>query len=293
MTLLDLNAVRASWRFPLQHAGAVIAGAAVYAVLFAAQNMLGANAGADAPSAGPLALVFGLAAFAAFIFSYAAWGRLALGRGGAGGLLGHQLGADERRLALVALLVFILVFTVVGTAFLALAFMVAALAVINVPEGAPQPDAGSVDVLSLLGPGEMAVAAVAGTAFALFSLWFTLRLVLAFPATLAANRIQVLTAWPLSGKRRAITLALTLLLAAGPGLLALAVLNLASAAVLGAWPGGATSAVEALGGPAGAGYFAVSAVHGFIKMALIGAPVAAALCALYDTFTETDANAAA
>jgi hypothetical protein len=189
----------------------------------------------------------------------------------------------------VAVLVLILVFTVIGTAFLAVAFMLAGLALINVDATAEPPE-GFVNVFALYGPGESAVAIIIGAVFALFSLWFFLRLALAYPATVDQQRVQVLTAWPLSGRRRALEMVVTLVLAAAPGLLALTAINLASSALLGAWPGAAQSAAGEAGLSVNAAGLAVSAlVYGFAKMALLGAPCVAALCALYVKYrTESE-----
>jgi len=117
---------------------------------------------------------------------------------------------------------------------------------------------------------------------------------LAYPATVDQQRVQVLTAWPLSGRRRALEMVVTLVLAAAPGVAVLIGFNALSDALIGAWPGAAQSA--AVSGPGQDGLsvapaaFAVSAlVYGFGKMALVGAPCAAALCALYVKYrSESD-----
>jgi len=258
--------------------------AALYAPVFAAQSVWSAQAAVGAPGAAPLAILAALVGLAVFVVSLAAWGRAAFGTD-AGGLFGHRLGADERRLGVVALLLLVLTFTVVGTAFLALAFMIAALALINVDPDAPAPE-GQIDIFALLGPGETTVAVIVIAAFALFSLWFFLRLALAYPASLARG----LTAWPMSGGGRALEMLVSVLVACAPGVAALLVVNWISNAVLGAWPASASSAAS--GGEIDVDLVAfalVSAVHGAVKIALVGAPAALVLCRLYDKAAREDA----
>jgi hypothetical protein len=280
MTLLDLPSVRAAWRFPLHHPGPVAFGAALYAPVFALQSVGSAQAALAVPGAAPLAILAALAALAVFVISLAAWARLALSEERSG-LFAHRLGQDEARLGIAAVLLLILTFTVVGTAFLALAFMIAALALINVDPQAPAPE-GGIDIFALLGPGELAVAVIVIAAFALFSAWFFLRLALAYPATLALGKVQVLTAWPMSGRGRAVEVLLTVLAACAPGAVVLIVLNLLSQSLLGAWPGSASSALAdgALGLDLMV-FAGASAVYGFFKIALVGAPAARALCGLF------------
>ncbi|MFW5659916.1 MAG: hypothetical protein ACOC20_01845 [Oceanicaulis sp.] len=288
MTLLDPGVIADAFRFPFRNARLVAAGAGLYAVVFAVQTVITAYAAAGVGWAAMAAVVTVLAAFAAFVVALAAWGRVALQRGSAA--LG--LGGDEGRLLWVCVLVLILVFTVIGTAFLALAFMLAGLALINV-DAAQEPPEGFVNIFALYGTGELFVAIALGAVFVLFSLWFFLRLALAYPATVDQGRVQVLTAWPLSGRRRAVEMIVTLVLAAAPGVAVLIGFNVLSDALVGAWPGAAQSAVQ---GPTGEGAMSVSPIafafvaliYGAAKMALVAAPCAAALCALYLKYRAAD-----
>lgn len=280
MTVFDPSVTRAAWRFPLAHFGPVAFAALIYAPLFALQSVWSAQSAIGAPGAAPLAILAAFAALGVFVVSLSSWGRLAFGQGAAG-FFSHQLGADEKRLAVAALLLLVLTFTVVGTAFLALAFMLAALALINVDPDAPAPE-GGIDIFALLGPSEMTVAVIVIAAFALFSFWFFLRLALAYPSTLALGRIQVLSAWTLSGRKRSIEMLTTLLAVCAPGIAILVAFNVLSAALLGAWPGYASSAVtdRALSvDPLTFGL--VCLVYGAVKVAVLGAPAANALCRLY------------
>jgi hypothetical protein len=281
--------VRAAWRFIIDHPGPVAFAALLYAPVFAAQSVWSAEAAVGAPGAAPLAILAALIGLAVFVVSLAAWGRVALHGDGAG-LFAHRLGADERRMGVVALLLLVLTFTVLGTAFLAVAFMIAALALINVDPDAPAPE-GRIDIFAMFGPGETVVAVIVITAFALFSLWFFLRLALAYPATMALGRVQVLTAWPLSRGLRAAQMLTGTLVACAPGLLILAALNLISNAVLGAWPLSAASATQGDAVDVSLTAFAlVSAIHGALKIALIGAPTAIVLCRIHDRAAQEDAE---
>jgi hypothetical protein len=292
MMLIDLSAVRAAWRFLADNPGPIVFAALLYAPVFAAQSVWSAQAAVGSPGAAPLAILAALAGLAVFVVSLSAWGRLTLHSDGAG-VFAHRLGKDEQRLGVVTLLLFVLTFTVVGTAFLAVAFMIAALALINVDAEAPAPE-GRIDIFAMFGPGEMAVAIIVIGAFALFSFWFFLRLALAYPATVALGRVQVLTAWPLSRGNRAAQMLTSTLLACVPGALVLAVLNVVSNALLGAWPLSASSATsgEAVSVNLIA-FAAVSALHGVVKIALIGAPAAVVLCLVYQRVSAEDRTAPA
>lgn len=289
MKLLELSDVRAAWRFVTENPGPVGFAALLYAPIFAAQSVWSAQAAVAAPGAAPLAILAALGGIAVFVVSLTSWGRIALRRE-VGGVFGHKLGAQERRMGIVALLLLVLTFTVIGTAFLTLAFMIAALALINVDPDAPAPE-GRIDIFALFGPGEAVVAVVIITAFTLGSLWFFLRLALAYPASMALGRVQVLTAWPLSRGTRAARMLVTVLVAAAPGLGLLAVLNFISQALIGAFPMSASSAVS--GGAVTANLVAfalVSAVHGAGKVALIAAPAAIVLCRIYEQAAAEDAS---
>ena len=280
--IVDLTAVKRALSFIAENQVAVAVAAGLYGVAFAFQSMFTALAGSGVVGAAPIALGFGAFGFFGFVLAMASWGRIALEKPG-GKVLGLSLGADEVRLTWAAFLIVILSLTVLGTAGLAVAFMIAALALINVDPEAPPPEAGDVDLFAMFGTGEWIVTGVIFTAFALFSLWFFLRLAMAYPATLEASRIQIMSVWPLSGKGRSVKILTTALAVALPGVIILIVFNGIANAVLGAYPASAQSA----SGEAGAlavsvpGFVLVSFLYGFGKAAFVGAPVCAALCALY------------
>lgn len=289
MTLIDPRTLAAAFRFPFENARLVASGAVAYGAVFAVQTLATAHAAMGADWGAPAALAAILAAFAIFVVALAAWGRAALGRTGAA----LRIGGDELRLLHVSILVLILLVTVLGTAFLALAFMLAGLALINVDASAEPPE-GFVNIFALYGTGEMIVAIVLGAVFTLFSLWFFLRLALAYPATLDHGRVQVLTAWPLSGQRRAGEMIVALVVCAAPGVAALILFNALCDAALGAWPGAAQSLAGEAGFVANPALFALAAfLYGAMKLAFVAAPVAAVLCALYVKYRTESENSAA
>ncbi|XBQ15285.1 MAG: hypothetical protein ABL308_09975 [Oceanicaulis sp.] len=289
MTIFDPSLIARAYGFLAARPRAVLAGAALYAAPFTVQSWATAMAASGAGWAPPLVIGFGLLAFAAFVCAIAGWGAALLG----GGDAGPRFGKDALRLGWVAVLILILIFTVLGTALLAVVFMLAALALINV-DASVEPPQGFVDIFALYGPGETAVAVVISAVYALFSVWFFSRLALAYPATVAAGRIRVLNAWPLSGRGRAVEIVLTVLAATLPGAAALWALNAGFAAAAGFYPAAAQSAVTEQGVlMMNAAFFMMSAfVYGMFKMALVGAPLAAALVALYVKYSKDDANSA-
>lgn len=288
MTLLDRPALRAAFAFPLTHARLVLTGALIYGVIFTAQTLATAWAAAGAEWGAPVALVLIVAGFMAFTVALSVWGRAALG--GTSPVFGF--GPDERRFLWAAFLVFVLVGIVVLTAgFLAFCIVLGTTMVAISRQGYAEPPADAVDTFALLNMAEWGAVWLTGIVFVGFSLWFFARLALAYPATVDLRRVQVLTAWPLSGKRRALEIAVTLVLAAAPGVVILIAFNALSAALIGAWPGAAQSAVEAGAFTASPAALALAALfYGAGKLALVAAPCAAALCALYVKYRTESEN---
>lgn len=270
MKLIDISAVHTGLASVLRHGPLALAAAAIYALAYALESL---TAFRLAAGDGPLWHWLGaiLIGFAAAVPALAAFARIGLGQSAR-----LAAGDDERRVLGVMALIWVLLFTVLGTAGLAVMFMFTALAVINVDVNA-EPPAGMVDIYALFGTGEWIVAALLLAAFAGFSLWFIARLSVSVPATLASGRVRVLSIWPASSQRW-VHIALTLLAAAAPGAAILLLLNLAAHALFGVWPGashlgaetGSLLASTLLGG-----------LHGGLKLALVIAPGAAALGALY------------
>jgi len=285
MTLIDVSALRAAFRFVVDNPALIAVGAALYGAVFAVQSLLTAYAGAYAPGAAPGALGFALVAFGVFIVVIAGFGRTMLDRP-AQGLAGFTLGGDEGRLAWVVVLVLILVLTVLGTALVALSFMLAALALINVDANAEPPE-GFVNIFAMFGPGEMAVAALLIGVFIAFSAWLFTRLTLAVPATLQAQAVKVLSIWPSSSKK-GFEIALTLLVALLPGVVILTGFNALCMLFLGAGPAVAQSA----SGEAGAlthnpaVLVVIYALYGGLKIAVLAAPGLRVLTSLYLKFSS-------
>jgi hypothetical protein len=211
MMIIDVQALGRAAGFPLRHAVPVALAALACGGLHAAQ-IAAAQAGAGA--AAGLAL---FAALAVLFIAAAGFGRMALELPGKG-VLGFAAGADEARFVWVMILILILLGTVIGTAFLCLAFMLGALALIGADRaGMTEQPEGFVNIFALFGTGEWIVAMVLLAAFAVFSLWMLARVAMAGPATLERGRVQVLSIWPLSTGRSPM-IALTSLLAAAPGI---------------------------------------------------------------------------
>ncbi|WBQ13888.1 hypothetical protein L2D00_04190 [Hyphomonadaceae bacterium BL14] len=281
MNLIDLPSARTGIVSVLRHGRIALVAAAIYALAYALESLTAFRlAAGEAPLWQWLgAMVIG---FVATVPALAAFGRIGLEQAGR-----LAVGDDERRVLGVMALIWVLLFTVLGTAGLALMFMLTALAVINV-DVAAEPPAGMVDIYALFGIGEWIVAGFLLIAFVGFSLWLVARLAVSLPATLHSGRVRVLSIWPVSSKRW-IEISLTLLAAAAPGVAILIAFNLTAQALFGVWPGAAH-----LG--AGAGSLAavtlLGAIHGALKLALVIAPGAVALGALYIKFpSDTTATA--
>lgn len=281
MTLIDISAARTGLASVLRHGRIVILAALIYALAYGLESL---TAFRLAAGEGPLWQWLGamLIGFAATVPALAAFGRIGLGQPGR-----LAAGDDARRVLGVMALIWVLLFTVLGTAGLAVMFMFTALAVINVDVGA-EPPAGMVDIYALFGAGEWVVAGLLLAAFTGFSLWLVARLAVSLPATLDSGRVRVLSIWPVSS-RRWIEISLTLLAAAAPGVVILIVFNLLVQAMFGIWPGAAH-----LGAETGslAAVTLLGAVHGGLKLALVIAPGAVTLGALYIKFPSEPPAAA-
>lgn len=285
MALIDLSALRAAFRFPVQHARLVLLGAGLYAAVFFFQSYFTAAAtGAETPGyAAPLAFTFALAAFIAFIVALAAWLRADLGHALGSGLDAFRFSDDERRLLWGVVLVLILLFTVMGTALLMLAFMLGALAILGAQRsGLMEPPEGFINIFELFALGEWIVAIVLIAAFAGFNIWFFARLALAAPATIARSQVQVLAAWPLSDGRVS-RIVLTTLAATLPGLAILVAFNMICAALFGVYPASSLSMTDAQGSVTVSdwSFAALSLPYGVLKMAVLAAPLTALFSALY------------
>ena len=210
-----LRSVFAAYAFFLVHWRAILIAGVPYTAAYAAQlAMMQVRAGGDAGGAAGLVVVLlSVATLATSVALSAAALRLAV-RGEMPGWLGLQFGRDELRLfavsiliTLLTLIVFVLVFLFWGTLF-------GTVAMSGLDRAGIDPEASGFDLAdatAYMGATEWVVVVLAGLAGLAIVMWLSARLVLALPATIARQRIQVMKAWPLSdGKGWRIALALVL-----------------------------------------------------------------------------------
>lgn len=125
---------------------------------------------------------------------------------------GLEFGADERRLPITLALTGILALTVIGVAFVLFVAFLSALALAsraaaNAPELAVEAADRAPEIGAYFGTSEWVAVWVTGAAFALFSIWFLTRLLLAFPETVRLGKVQAMAALGLSrGRMFAVTL---------------------------------------------------------------------------------------
>jgi hypothetical protein len=214
-TVPILRSVFAAYAFFLVHWRAILIAGVPYTAAYAAQlAMMQVRAGGDAGGAAGLVVVLlSVATLATSVALSAAALRLAV-RGEMPGWLGLQFGRDELRLfavsiliTLLTLIVFVLVFLFWGTLF-------GTVAMSGLDRAGIDPEASGFDLAdatAYMGATEWVVVVLAGLAGLAIVMWLSARLVLALPATIARQRIQVMKAWPLSdGKGWRIALALVL-----------------------------------------------------------------------------------
>ena len=183
-------------------AGVVLVPAALVAVPF---SLTGHSFGPEAEN--PWLVWFGwLAVLTALIIpAFAALLRQGWGMGRRE-WFGLELGQDERNLALSLVLVCVLASTVIGVALLLFVAFLAALALAsraaaNAPEIAVEAAEQAPEIGAYFGTTEWVAVWIAGTAFALFSIWFLTRLLVAFPETIRLGRVQAMAALGLSRGR--------------------------------------------------------------------------------------------
>ncbi len=183
---------------------------------------------------------------------------------------------DLHRLVLVALLSVILIVTVLGTAFVMLAFMLGALAILGAERtGLTEPPEGFVNIFALFNAAEWVIALVLITAWSGFAFWFISRLLPAIPATLHRQAVQLLATWPIL-QGRGLGALLTGLAAILPGTALLVGFCFAAEALAGYNPasgaGDVPLALEAalrallVGGTAGLVFAPLMGLHGALYM---------------------------
>lgn len=183
-------------------AGVVLVPAAVAAVPFA---LTGHDFGPEADN--PWLIWFGwLAVLTALIIpAFAALLRQAWDIGSRK-WFGLELGQDERNLAISLALVCVLAATVIGVALLLFVAFMAALALssraaANAPDIEIEAAEHAPEIGAYFGTSEWVAVWVAGAAFALFSVWFVTRLLVAFPETIRQRRVQAMASLGLSRGR--------------------------------------------------------------------------------------------
>lgn len=183
-------------------AGVVLVPAAVVAVPF---SLTGHSFGPEADN--PWLVWFGWLAVLTALLIPAVTALLRLGLGqGRRAWFGLGLGHDERNLALSLALVCVLAFTVIGVALLLFVAFLAALALAsraaaNAPEIAVEAAEQAPEIGAYFGMTEWVAVWIAGAAFALFSIWFVTRLLVAFPETIRLGRVQAMASLGLSRGR--------------------------------------------------------------------------------------------
>ncbi|MGY6533129.1 hypothetical protein [Glycocaulis sp.] len=183
---------------------------------------------------------------------------------------------DLHRLVLVALLGLVLLVTVLGTAFVMLAFMLGALAILGADRtGLTEPPEEFVNIFTLFNTTEWVIAVVLIALWSAFAFWFLSRLLPAIPATLHRGKVQLLATWPVL-QGRGIGVLLTGLVAILPGIALMTGFCAGAEALAGYNPasgaGDAPAALKALlravlvGGSAGLVFAPLLGLHGVLFM---------------------------
>ncbi|MFC4723979.1 hypothetical protein AB6B38_04930 [Glycocaulis abyssi] len=194
MTLIHADALKDGLALIARHPRAVLAASALCAGVAALEALAFSLTGEAGPGLIGVTLLF-ILGFHAWVIAAVLVTRPALGLE-AGDI--KERARDVSRLVLVAGLTVILVLTVLGTAFVMLAFMLGALAILGAERtGLTEPPEGFVNIFSLFNTAEWLIAAALIAVFGAFALWFISRLLPGIPATLARGKVQLLAAWPI------------------------------------------------------------------------------------------------
>ncbi|KPP82701.1 MAG: hypothetical protein HLUCCA04_01165 [Oceanicaulis sp. HLUCCA04] len=194
MKLIHKDALQDGFALLLRHPRAVLAASAVCAGVAALEALVSSFTGEAGPGLIGVTLLF-ILGFHAWVMAAVLVTRPALGLGD-GSL--KDRARDVSRLVLVAGLTLILVLTVQGTAFVVLAFMLGALAILGAERtGLTEPPEGFVNIFALFNTTEWLIAVALITVWSVFALWFISRLLPAIPATLERGKVQLLSAWPI------------------------------------------------------------------------------------------------
>ncbi len=271
MTLFHTDALKAGFALLRNHPLPVALSAGVCALLAAIEIMtlrLAAPAG--------LLSVVALAAlgFYAWVIAAGLIGRASVGLDWKG--LASNSARDLHRLVLVALLGLVLLVTVLGTAFVMLAFMLGALAILGADRtGLTEPPEEFVNIFALFNPAEWVIAVMLIAVWSAFAFWFLSRLLPAIPATLHRGKVQLLATWPIL-QGRGLGALMTGCAAVLPGIVLLTGFSIACEALFGFNPasgaGRAPLAMEValrallVGGSTGLVFAPLLGVHGALYM---------------------------
>ncbi|MGY6660943.1 MAG: hypothetical protein ACXIVO_01345 [Glycocaulis sp.] len=194
MKLIHADALQDGLALILRHPRAVLAASALCAGIAALEALVFSLTGEAGPGLIGVTLLF-ILGFHAWVIAAVLVTRPALGL--AEGDIQDRV-RDVSRLVLVAGLTLVLVLTVLGTAFVMLAFMLGALAILGAERtGLTEPPEGFVNIFALFSTAEWIIAVALITVFSGFGLWFISRLLPGIPATLARGKVQLLAAWPI------------------------------------------------------------------------------------------------
>ena len=270
-----LECVREGFGFLARDWRAIAPVALIGAVVLTPVNLWSEGAQARHDLGGMLAA--GLAAGLLQTPVLAAYFRRAASRGATP--LALKLGADELNLASVTLAVTFLFLILALVALFVLGFALAALASragidMNALQAMDPAEAQKRIVAAIGRDGQLFVVGMVVACAAVF-LWFSARLALSYPATVAEGRMQVFSTWRWT-KGNATSVAACLLLVA-IGAVALYMLAMAPFALLIR----AVFGEAALTMPANPGYWILSYLSSAAVLALVHAPYAAMLAYLY------------
>lgn len=198
MTLIHADALKHGFALALRHPLPVLAASGLCAAIAMTEALVFALTGEAGPGLTGVTVLI-LLGFHAWVIAAVMVTRPALGL--TGGTPAERV-RDVSRLVLVAGLTLILVLTVLGTAFVMLAFMLGALAILGAERtGLTEPPEGFVNIFALFNAVEWGIAVALIAVWSLFALWFVSRLLPGIPATLERRKVQLLAAWPILQKR--------------------------------------------------------------------------------------------
>ena len=214
-----LGSVKAAWTFVSSNIEQLLLAALPYTaftvgiailVQVNSEDVLGATGAV-------IGLMFSIGAVVSGLAFYAAVLRLSVNKSN-DGWLGLKFGAEERRILFVTLLIFGLAILTASLIAMFIGPLYLSVADAAMQSAGLDPEALEVDAvqaLNYLKPADWAVMIGAALIGLALMIWLLARLLIAFPATIAEDKIRVLSVWGLSTGQTA-RLAIALALALGP-----------------------------------------------------------------------------